>query len=100
MATHLYGGTLADFDTSDNMAKAIEEAFDCIRKAPAPIGAGYTADLPKGPNAQDMRLLFIAIARGVIWYLAQHPHAFRVQVALENSGDLSDGEVTHINAIS
>lgn len=99
MATHLYGGTLADFDSSDNMAKAIEEAFDCIRKAPAPIGAGYASDLPQGSSAQDMRLLFIAIARGVIWYLAQHPHAFRVQVALENTGDLSDGEVTHINAV-
>jgi len=95
MATQLYGGTLGDFDSSDNMAKAIENAFSQMR-----LSAGITTPLPSGADAQDMRLLFLAVARGVIAYLAAHPHAFQVQVALESSGDLSDGQVTQINAIS
>jgi hypothetical protein len=100
MATQLYGGTLGDFDSSDNMAKAIEDAYRFIRNTNPPTGAGLDQDLPKGPDAQDMRLLFLAIARGVIAYLAAHPNAFQVQVALESSGDLSDGQVTQINATS
>jgi hypothetical protein len=100
MATQLYGGRLADFDSSDNMAKAIEDAYRFIRNTSPPTGAGLDQDLPTGADAQDMRLLFLAIARGVIAYLAAHPHAFQVQVAREVTGDLSDGQVTQINSTS
>ena len=99
MAT-LYGGRLGDFDSSDNMAKAIEDAYRFIRNTNPPTGAGLDQDLPKGSDAQDMRLLFLAIARGIIAYLAAHPTAFQVQVTLESNSDVSDGNVTQINTTS
>lgn len=93
----LYCGTLADFDTSDNMAKEIENAFAFIRSQAPPIGAGITQSLPSGANAQDMRLLFIAIARGVIQHIVNNPQAFLVRV---HGGTLtSHGDVTSVNAI-
>ena len=94
MAT-LYGGTLSDYDSSDNMAKVIESAYSQMR-----ISAGIADPLPSGPDAQDMRLLFLAIARGIIAYLAAHPTAFQVQVTLESNSDVSDGNVTQINTTS
>ena len=94
MADQLYAGTLADFDLTDNMARAIEDAYRQAR-----IDVGITQPLPSGSNAQDMRLLFLAIARGVINHLAAHPNAFEVRVALEVNGDISDGAITQINKI-
>ncbi len=90
----LYGGTLADFDSVDNMAKEIENAFVFIRAAAPPTGAGITQPLPTGANAQDMRLLFVAIARGVIQHLVNNPKALQVEV----TGGLlvSDGTVTSV----
>ncbi len=90
MGTQLYGGTLGDFDSSDNMAKEIETAFAAMR-----VAAGITQPLPSGSNAQDMRIMFLAIARGVIQHLANNPSAFQVQV--------SDGAIVStggVNAIS
>jgi hypothetical protein len=94
MADRLYGGTLADFETTDNMARAIENAYRQMR-----ISAGITEPLPSGPNAQDMRLLFLAVARGVIQHLAAHPQAFEVQVALDINGQPSHGSVTQVDII-
>lgn len=92
----LYGGTLADFDPAnpmaqtDNMAQEIETALKDVR-----VEAGITQALPSGPDAQDMRLLFIAIARGVIQHLAKNPAAFQVTV---HSGQIvSQGGVTNVN---
>jgi hypothetical protein len=87
MGTELYGGTLGDFDASDNMAKEIENAFAAMR-----LAAGITQPLPSGSNAQDMRIMFLAIARGVIQHLANNPEAFQVRV--------SDGATGGVNAIS
>ena len=93
----LYGGTLADFvdpanpfPQTDNMAQEIEMAFKTVR-----ITAGITQDLPSGPDAQDMRLLFLAIAHGVIQHLAKNPAAFHVTV---QSGQIvSQGGVTLVD---
>lgn len=94
----LYGGTLADFDSTDNMAKEIEKAFGAVR-----ISAGVTDPLPSGRRADDMRMMFIAIATGVINHLKNNPAAFAVVV----SGDLvnqvngnvltSDGNVSSVS---
>ena len=75
MDPQLYGGTLADFDSTENMAREIENAFREMR-----LAAGITQPLPSGNNAQDMRIMILAIARGVIQHLAQHPEAFQVRV--------------------
>jgi hypothetical protein len=95
MSDHLYGGTLFDFDTTDNMAKAIEDAYRQMR-----ISAGITQALPTGLDAQDMRILFLAIARGVIAHLAAHPEAFEVEVNLDVNGDPSHGSVTNIDSFT
>ncbi len=71
----LYGGTLADFDTTDNMAKEIENAFAAMR-----VSAGITQPLPTGANAQDMRIMFLAIARGLIQHLKNNHDALTVRV--------------------
>jgi len=87
MGTQLYGGTLGDFDSADNMAKEIETAFAAMR-----VAAGITQPLPSGSNAQDMRIMFLAIARGVIQHLANNPVAFQVQV--------SDGSIVSTGAVN
>jgi hypothetical protein len=94
----LHGGTLADFDSADNMAKEIENAYKAVR-----ILAGITDPLPSGPRANDMRMMFIAIATGVINHLKNNPAAFAVEVTgdLVNqvNGNLltSDGNVTAVS---
>jgi len=94
----LYGGTLADFDSTDNMAKEIEKAFAAVR-----IAAGITDALPTGARANDMRMMFVAIATGVINHLKNNPAAFAVEVTgdLVNqvNGNLltSDGNVKSVS---
>lgn len=83
----LYGGTLADYDTVENMAKEIEDAYLAVRQS-----AGITDPLPSGSNAQDMRMMFIAIATGVITHLQKNPTAFAVQV----DSTLFTGNVTSV----
>lgn len=95
MSDHLYGGTLFDFETTDNMAKSIEDEYRQMR-----ISAGITQPLPGGSDAQDMRLLFLAVARGVIAHLVAHPQAFEVAVSLDISGDASHGSVTQIDSFT
>ncbi len=87
MGTQLYGGTLGDFDVTDNMAREIENAFRAMR-----VAAGITQPLPSGSNAQDMRIMFLAIARGVIQHLVNNPGAFQVTV--------SDGITTLTGAVT
>lgn len=86
----LYGGTLADFDSRDNMAKEIEKAFAAVR-----VSAGIKDPLPSGASANDMRMMFIAVATGVINHLKNNPAAFAVHV----QGGLltSDGNVTSVS---
>lgn len=66
----LKAGTIADF--SDSMAEAIENAF--LEEWPEAMGG---ADKPE-TNPQ-MRLLFVAVAQGVVRYLTDHAEAaFRI----------------------
>lgn len=69
MAIELFPGTLTNFN--DSMAKSIEDAL-----------AGLMGPLPAAPPAAvtDRRVLFIAIAEGVIRYLKQKEAAFAVTV--------------------
>ncbi|ULQ53239.1 hypothetical protein [Flavihumibacter fluvii] len=62
-------GTISDFDSS--MAKSMEEAFLAEWK-----NAMGDADAPE-PNNQ-MRLLFVAIAQGLVKHLHENPDAFRI----------------------
>jgi hypothetical protein len=88
----LYGGTLADFDSTDNMAKEIENAYRAAR-----ISAGITDALPSGARANDMRMMFVAIATGVINHLKNNPQAFAVEAT--DSVITVDGAVTSVNVL-
>jgi len=83
----LYGGTLADFTTADNMAHEIELAYAAVRAS-----NGITDPLPTGSNANDMRMMFVAIATGVINHLKNNPNAFAVKV--------TDGNITATGSVT
>jgi len=85
----LYGGTISDFDSADNMAKEIENALAAVRAA-----NGITQPLPTGDNAKDMRMTFIAIATGVINHIKNNPAAFAVQTT--DGVNTFDGSVTTV----
>jgi hypothetical protein len=88
----LYGGTLADFDSTDNMAKEIENAYKAVR-----VKAGITDPLPSGPRADDMRMMFVAIATGVINHLKNNAMAFAVEAT---DGTITvDGTVTSVDVL-
>jgi len=67
----LIAGTSTEIYTG-SMAEAIEQAF--LTEWPAIMGTGSP-----GSNPQ-MKLLCIAIARGVIDHLVHHPEAFEINV--------------------
>jgi hypothetical protein len=90
MGMELYGGTPFDFDSTSNMAREIENAYIAMRQ-----DVGITEPLPSGANAQDRRLLFLAIARGVIQHLANNPNALLVTVT--DGVDTFTGDVTSIS---
>lgn len=69
MPTQLYGGSLTDF--ADSLAAEIEEALADVR-----LEAGL--DVP--PDDDDRRMLFIAIARGVVAHLKKKEAAFAIRV--------------------
>src|SRR4051812_32118422 len=86
--SELYGGSLLDFPNdidgfADSMAKEIELAFDEAR-----VEAGFpTLPDPATANQEDLnsrRILFVAIARGVINHLVKNPDAFTFAVDLSN----------------
>ena len=70
MANKLYGGSISDF--TDSMAEEIETALNQVR-----VEEGLEA-LALGDK--DRRMLFIAIARGVINHLKKKEQAFQVHV--------------------
>ncbi len=83
MATELYGGSLDDDATAyaESMASEIEKALDEVR-----IEAGL-GPVPKPADPEEVtedlknrRILFIAIARGVIRHLANKEQAFEIDV--------------------
>jgi hypothetical protein len=77
MAVELYAGTLANFN--DSMAKEIENSL-----------AALMGPLPSAPQklVDDRRVLFIAIANGVI------NHIKNKQAAVEVTFDIGFGTVT------
>ncbi|MBD0260133.1 MAG: hypothetical protein ICV83_30820 [Cytophagales bacterium] len=82
----LRAGTVNDFDNSmaSKMAEAFaREWFVAMNEQPFP-----------GMNDQT-RLMFAAIAQGVVEYLKANPGAFRVSVANSSAGTLN-GAVTEI----
>ena len=80
MANELYGGSLKGPNTfADSMAEEIEKAFDEVL---AEVGFPKLPD-PSTANENDLnnrRILFIAIARGVINHLKQNEGAFHLTV--------------------
>ena len=70
MSNQLYGGSLDDFEGS--MAAEIEDALRDVR-------AEEGLDPP--PDDDARRMMFVAIARGVIAHLQKNEAAFRIHVA-------------------
>lgn len=73
---------------SNSMAEAMEDAF--VVAWPNVMGE---QELPA--NRQQMRLMFVAVAQGVVEHLKENPTAFKVQVRLPGEGTAT-GEVTAI----
>lgn len=71
----LKAGTLADY--SGSLAADIERAFLAEWDNHMPGQA------PPEPNPQ-MRLMFVAVAQGLVQYLLNHPDSFRVSVSNGN----------------
>lgn len=84
----LYGGSFTDF--VDSMAAEMETALNQVR------GEAGLPPLPLGDR--DRRILFIAIARGVINHLKKHEVAFQVSVSV--SGEHGHGASTVIQVKS
>jgi hypothetical protein len=73
MAIELYAGTLADFN--DSMALAMETEYAAL--------AGPLSDAPDEIRAR--RIMFIAIARGVIKHLQAKQDAFAIGFTVAGS---------------
>jgi hypothetical protein len=82
----LKAGTILDL--SNSMAQAMEDAF--VAQWPVVMG---DRDLPA--DRQQMRLMFVAVAQGVVEHLKRNPDAFKVAVTLSGGGTAT-GEVTEI----
>ena len=79
-------GTLEDI--AGSMADAMEQVFR--RELPVVVPG---AD--PGRGEAERRLLFVAVAQGVVRHLAANPDAFKVQVSLTNGA----GQVTQIQSM-
>ncbi len=73
----LKAGTTSNYD--DSMAQAIERAFR--REWPSVM---KEMDLP-ATTSPDLKLLFVAIAQGVVAYLKTHQSSFEVGVTVYSS---------------
>lgn len=82
----LKAGTI--FDLGDSMAQAMEDAF--VAQWPFVMG---DRELPG--DRQQMQLMFVAVAQGMIEHLKSNPDAFKVEVTLSGD-DTATGEVTAI----
>jgi hypothetical protein len=83
MAQQLWGGTLNELEFADSMAEEIEKALDEVRAEaglpplPHPM---TTSDDAVRKDRDSRRILFIAIARGVLRHLQLKQDAFAVKV--------------------
>ena len=73
----LKAGTIQDYVNS--MAQAMENAF--LEEWPRIM----SDDQPKPKSNDQMKLLFIAIAQGVVRHLADHPESFDVSISTNAS---------------
>jgi hypothetical protein len=97
----LYGGSLKTFiDGTDgfakSMAREIEQALDEARAEAGfpPLPDPAIANVPGTASKQDLdnrRILFIAIARGVINHLVKNPDAFQIVVDVTNFPNVTSG---------
>jgi hypothetical protein len=95
----LKAGTIPDPNDSEapslaaslagSMAKAMEDAF--VTQWPNVMGE---RDLPE--DRQQMQLMFVAVAQGVVEHLRNNPDAFKVEVTLSSGDSTAEGEVTKI----
>lgn len=76
-------------DLTNSMAQAMIDAF----KAEWPHVMG---DAPKPENMDQMKLLFAAVAQGVVKHLQQHATDFKVTVTDSGTGT-DKGTVTQID---
>jgi hypothetical protein len=74
-------------DISGSMADAMEQVF----REELPV---VVPGADPGMGAAERRLLFVAVAQGVVRHLAANPDAFKVQVSLTNGA----GQVTQIQS--
>lgn len=73
-----------------SMAAAIERAFDRLNQAE---GRPPLALDDNSGNARDRRLLFVAIAQGITWYLQKNPGGLPVSGSVTAGGTVT-GSVT------
>jgi len=83
----LKAGTLENI--SGSMAEVMEQVF---RDALPSVVPG--ADANKGEA--ERRLIFVAVAQGVVRHLQEHHNAFKVEVELPGGRGTANGEVKEI----
>jgi hypothetical protein len=89
MAANLKAGNKNDYDKS--MAQAIENAFK--EEWRMVMQNGDINSEPKPPAFNDqMRIMFVAVAQGVIQHLKENPDAFKITVNTSSGGG---GNHTH-----
>ncbi|MCW5983247.1 MAG: hypothetical protein KIT09_34470 [Bryobacteraceae bacterium] len=81
----LYGGTINDF--ADSMAEEIEFAYNAV------LAENGKEPLPTA-NPEDRRMLFVAIARGVINHLQKKRKAITVKLPVNPSGQTVTPEIS------
>jgi len=85
---------LQELEKSESLAQAIEIAFE--QQWPAVMG-----DLNFPEDRRQLRLLFVAVAQGIIIHLRNNPTAFAVRVELPDlDGSVSKIDTTFDSEIS
>lgn len=75
-------------DLSGSMAELMEQVFrDTLPRV--------ISDADPDRGERERRVLFVAVAQGVVGHLRDHPNSFKVEVDLPPSQEL-DGVVTQI----
>lgn len=88
MATKLNGGSLKNnyADYANSMAAEIEKAMDEVRAEAGLEPLPFPAD-PE--DLKNRRILYIAIARGVIRHLEKKEKAFKIDVKVQNHPNIT-----------
>lgn len=78
----LYGGSLQTA-FADSMAEEIEKALGELHIETG-LGPLPAADPENQPDSRNRRILFLAIARGVLRHFEKNPDAFEITVNIGN----------------